>query len=94
MEKIQSHAVTLTLIRQCPMSNSSEEFPYPIIYLNFKILDRLFFELSCLHTQTRQTDTQKHKQAHGDEYSILAVYTARYNKTKPSSRSLQEVFNY
>ena len=38
-EKFQSHAVTLTLIGQCPMSNSSELFSYATIYSNFKFLD-------------------------------------------------------
>ena len=31
-EKFQSHAVILTLIGQCPMSNSSELFSYATIY--------------------------------------------------------------
>ena len=38
-EKFQSHAVTLTLIGQCPMLNSSELFSYATIYSNFKLLD-------------------------------------------------------
>ena len=35
----QSHAVTLTLIRQCPMSNSSELFSYTTIYSSFKRIE-------------------------------------------------------
>ena len=57
-KKFQSQTVTLPLIGQCPMSNSSEDFSYPTIYSNFKILDHLFFELSCLQTD-RQTDRQR-----------------------------------
>ena len=60
-KKCQSQTVTLTLIGQCPMSNSSEDFSYPTIYSNFKILDHLFFELSCLHTD-RQTHTHTRRQ--------------------------------
>ena len=56
-KKFQSQTVTLTLIGQCPMSNLSEDFSYPTMYSNFKILDHLFFELPCLHTD-RQTDRQ------------------------------------
>ena len=56
-KKFQSQTVTLTLIGQCPMLNSSEGFSYRTVYSNFKILDHLFFELSCLHTD-RQTDRQ------------------------------------
>ena len=77
-KKIQSYVMTLTLIRQCSMLNLSEEFPYTIkYYSNFKILDPLFFELSRLHSHTqthRHTDRQTDR-PHGDEYSILAVYT-------------------
>ena len=57
-KKFQSQTVTLSLIGQCPMSNSSKDFSYPTIYSNFKILDHLFFELSCLETD-RQTDTRR-----------------------------------
>ena len=64
MEKNFSHAVTLTLIEQCPMSNSSELFPYTTICSSFKWIEPLFFELSCTQTD-RHTD--------GDEYSIVAV---------------------
>ena len=38
-EKFQSHAMTLTLIGQCPMLNSSKIFSYATIYSNFKFLD-------------------------------------------------------
>ena len=66
------------------MSNSSEIFSYATIYSNFKFLDELFFELSCLqtHRQTdrhtdRQTDRHTHTltdtQTNADEYSIVAV---------------------
>ena len=51
-EKFQSHAVTLTLIGQCPLSNSSELFSYTTICSSFKLI-----EPSCTQTDT-QTDTQ------------------------------------
>ena len=75
-EKFQSHAMTLTLIGQCPMSNSSELFSYTTICSSFKSIEPLFFELSCTQTdrQTdRQTDTQTDRHTEGDEYSIVAV---------------------
>ena len=54
-EKFQSHAVTLTLIGQCPMSNSSELFSYTTICSSFKWIEPLFFEFQ-VYTD-RQTDT-------------------------------------
>ena len=60
-EIFKIHAVTLTLIGQCPMSNSSELFSYTTICSSFRWIEQLFFELSCTqtHTQTdRQTDRQ------------------------------------
>ena len=62
-EKFQSHAVTLTLIGQCPMSNSSELFLYTTICLSFKSIEPLFFELSCTQAD-RQTDRQTERQTH------------------------------
>ena len=56
-EKFQSHTVTLTLIGQCPMSNSSELFSYTTVCSGFTSIEPLFFELSCTQTD-RQTDTQ------------------------------------
>ena len=41
-EKIQSDAVTLTLIRQCPISNSSELFSYTTICSSIKWIEPLF----------------------------------------------------
>ena len=72
-EKFQSNAVTLTLIRQCPMSNSSELFSYTTKCSSFKSIEPLFFELSCTQTD-RQTDTHTHTDRHtdGHEYSIVA----------------------
>ena len=66
-EKFQSHALTLTLIGQCPMSNSSELFSYTTICSSFKSTEPLFFELSCTqtHRQTdRRTDGRTHRQTH------------------------------
>ena len=59
--EFQSPAVTLTLIRQCPMSIWSEIFSYTTICSSFKWIKPLFFELSC---------TQAHTQF---VYSIVAV---------------------
>ena len=73
-EKFQSHAVTLTLIGQCPMSNSSELFSYATI--SFKWIEPLFFELSCTQTHThtdRQTPRWTDRHTDGHEYSIVAV---------------------
>ena len=56
-ENFQSH--TVTLIRQCPMSNSSELFSYTTIFSGFKWIEPLFFDTG------RQTDAHK--------YSIVAV---------------------
>ena len=67
-EKFQSHAVTLTLIGQCPMSNSSELFSYTIVCSSFTSIEPLFFELSCT-----QTDRQTDRHTDNDEYSIVAV---------------------
>ena len=36
---LQGHAMTLTLIGQCPMSNSSELFSYTTICSSFKLVD-------------------------------------------------------
>ena len=70
--KWRSHAVTLTLIGQCQMSNSSELFSYTLICLSFKWIESLFFELSCKQADT-QTDTQTPRHTDGHEYSIVAV---------------------
>ena len=80
MEKNFSHTVTLTLIGQCPMSNSSELFSYTTICLSFKWIEPLFFELSCTQTDTHthththtHTDRQTDRHTDNDEYSIVAV---------------------
>ena len=69
-EKIQCHAMTLTLIGQCPMSDSSELVSYSTICSSFKWIEPLFFELLCTQKHTdRQTHTQRHTKRH--EYSIV-----------------------
>ena len=76
MEKIKSHAVTLTLIGQCPMSNLSELFSYITICSSFKWIEPLLFELSCTQTHTHtltHTDRHTHTQTDRHEYSIVAV---------------------
>ena len=75
-EKFQSHDVTLTLIEQCPMSNSSELFSYTTICSSFKWIEPLLFELSCTQTHTQtdgRTDRQTPTHTDGHEYSIVAV---------------------
>ena len=64
--------MTLTLIGQCPMSNSSELFSYTTICSSFKSIEPLFFELSCTQTD-RHIHRQTHRQTDGHEYSIVAV---------------------
>ena len=61
-EKFQSHAVALTLIGQCPMSNSSELFSYTTICSSLKWIEPFFFSYR-VHRQIgrhthRHTDTQ------------------------------------
>ena len=56
-EKFQSHAVTLILIGQCLMSNSSELFPNTTTCSSFKWIEPLFLELSCTQ-EDGKTDTQ------------------------------------
>ena len=51
-EKFQSHSVTLTLVRQCRISNLSELLSYTTIYSNFTFVDQLLFELLCENTHT------------------------------------------
>ena len=38
-EKIRSHAVTLTLVQQCPISIFTEIFSYTTMYSNLMFLD-------------------------------------------------------
>ena len=62
---------TLTLVRQCPISNLSESFSYTTIYLNFMFLDQCLLELSCKKTHgNTHTHTDAHKDS--DECSIVA----------------------
>ena len=72
-EKFQSHNVTLTLIRQYPMSNLSELFPYTTVCSSFKWIEPLFLSYS-VHRQTdRHTDTKTDIHTDEHEYSIVAV---------------------
>ena len=64
---MQGHPMTLTLTRQCPMSNASELFSYATICLSFNWTEPLFYQVHK-HTQTH-TDTH----TDGHEYSIVAV---------------------
>ena len=58
-EKLQSRAMTLTLVRQCPIWNLSKICSYTMMYSNFMFIDRLLFELSCKNTETH-THTHTH----------------------------------
>ena len=40
-EKFKSGAMTLTLVRECPISNLSELFSYTTMNLNFMFLDHV-----------------------------------------------------
>ena len=57
----KNRAVTLTLIRQCSMSNSSELFSYTTTCSSFKWIKALFSELLCTKAD-RHTDTQTDRQ--------------------------------
>ena len=52
--EFQSHAMTLTLVRQCPISNLSDILSYITMYSNFMSMDRLLFELLCKNTETQK----------------------------------------
>ena len=70
--KVQSHAMTLTLVLQCPISNLSEIFSYTTMYLIFMFIDQLLFELSHTHTHTRtrtHAHTRTHTHAHTDTHT-------------------------
>ena len=58
-EKFRSRAVTLALVRQFPILNSSELFSYTTMYSNFMFLDQFLFELSCKNPHTH-THTHMH----------------------------------
>ena len=45
-EKFQSRAMTLTLVRQCPVSNLSELFSFTTMSLNFMFLDRFLHDFA------------------------------------------------
>ena len=69
-EKFRSHTVTLTMTRQCPISNLSGIFSYTTMCLNFMLLDRLLYPAKT-HTNTH-IHTQMHAHTDSDEYSIVA----------------------
>ena len=82
--------MTLTLIGQCPMSNSSELFSYTIRCSSFKWIEPLFFELSCTQTHT-QTDRHTHRRTwalyscgflrhkwHGKALNLFLIYGLCY----------------
>ena len=76
-EKFQSQAVTLILIGQCPMSNSSELFSYNTMFqsTSFKWIEPLFLSYH-VHRQTHtDTQTDRYTPTHtdGHKYSIAAV---------------------
>ena len=51
-EKFQSHTVTLTLTGQCPMSNSSDLFPYTTVCSSFKWIEPFFLVIVYTDKQT------------------------------------------
>ena len=76
-EKIQSRAVTLTLVQQCPISNLSELFSFTTMYLNFMFLGQFLYELSCTHTH-KHTPTHTHTHTH--------IHTYTHTHTHPPAR--------
>ena len=86
-EKFQSPTMTLTLIRQCQLSNLSEIFSYTTMHSSFIFLHQLFLSNHAnTHTQTHtDTHTRKHTHTHthtrththrdSDEYSIVTIMT-------------------
>ena len=82
-EKFQSRAVTLTLVRQCPISNLSELFSYTTMYLNFMLLDQFRFELSCKNTHTYiNTQTHTYRQTHRDSDELKSQLKSSAFKCK------------
>ena len=92
-KKNQSHAVTLTLIGQWPMSKSSEIFSNTTTSSSFKWIEPLFFELSCTQIHGQMETQTKDGHTDGNEYSIT---NHNYNKIKnetypePQSASHEE----
>ena len=73
MEKMY-HTMTMNLVRQCPLSKSSELFLYTTICLISSRLNLNFRVIVYTDRQIdRQTDTQTDRHADNDEYSIVAV---------------------
>ena len=70
-EKFQSHAMTFTFVRQCPILDLSEIFSYTTLYSNFMFIDQLHFELSC-----KNMETQKHAQ------TLTSTLKLRFYKTQ------------
>ena len=70
-EKSESHVVTLNLIGQFPLSNSSELHILQLC-LSFQWIEQLFFELSCTRKH-RQTDTQTDTHTGRHKYSVVVV---------------------
>ena len=66
-KKFQTHALTLTLIRQCPMANSSKYFDV-LQHVQFSNGIKNYFWSYHVH---RDTHTDTHTDGH--EYSIVAV---------------------
>ena len=85
----RSHTVTLTLIGQCPMLDSSELFSYTRICSSFKSIEPLFFS-NRVHRQTdtqtdghkhRQTDTDTHRQTQTDTDTHTHTHTQTHTHT-------------
>ena len=99
MEKnFRSHTVTLTLIRQCPMLNLSELFPYATTDLSFKLIHPSLSYHVHTRTRTHPTHTNTHTYAHTHtcthtyrhtqlyDYSIVAV-----DKPQTSTQHMREI---
>ena len=80
-EKFQCHDVTLTLIGQCPMSNSSELFSYTTICSSLLWIEPLFFSYRVDRHTDRQTDNHTDTDEH--EYSIVVAKNHNYKNGTP-----------
>ena len=71
-EKFRSGTVTLTLVRQCPISNLSEIFLYTTCS-DFMFLDQLFLSYHAkTHSHKHEsTQTRMHTHRDSDKYSIV-----------------------
>ena len=86
-KKFQSPAVTLTLIGQCQMSNSSKLFPYTKICSSFKWTEALF--LVIVYTDTH-TDRQEYSIVDKPDYNEVFQFDTKNNTGNAISYCLSD----